>query len=58
MSKLEDSAKGEKSFGLMIYESPYTRPAWFILSIVEGYSGVRGALATFFGSQRSTRYVL
>jgi hypothetical protein len=26
MLKLEDSAKGEKSFGLMIYEPPYTRP--------------------------------
>ena len=23
MSKLEDSAKGEKSFGMMIYEPPY-----------------------------------
>jgi hypothetical protein len=44
MSKLEASAKGEKSFGVMIYEPPYTRPAWFILSIVEGYGGVMGAL--------------
>jgi len=26
MPKLEDSAKGEKSFGPMIYEPPYTRP--------------------------------
>lgn len=25
-------------------EPLYTRPAWFILSVVEGYSGVRGAL--------------
>jgi hypothetical protein len=54
MPKLEDSAKGAKSFGVMIYEPPYTGPAWFILSIVEGYGGVRGALATF-GSQPSTR---
>ena len=43
MSKLEDSAKGEKSFGMMIYEPPYTRPAWPVLT-KEGSGGVRGAL--------------
>jgi hypothetical protein len=46
MPKLEDSAKGEKSFGVMIYEPPYTRPVWFILSEAEGYGGVRGALSS------------
>jgi hypothetical protein len=42
MLKLGDSIKGEKSFGVMNYEPPYTRPAWPVLSKVEGYSGVRG----------------
>ena len=50
MPKLEDSAKGEKSFGVMIYEPPYTRPVWFILSEAEGYGGVRGAVAIFKSS--------
>ena len=27
MSKLEDSAKGEKSLGAIIYEPPYKRPS-------------------------------
>jgi hypothetical protein len=45
MLKLGDSIKGEKSFGVMNYEPPYTRPAWPVLSKVEGYSGVRGAVA-------------
>ena len=49
MSKLEDSAKGEKSFGMMIYEPPYTRPAWPVLT-KEGSGGVRGAVATFKSS--------
>ena len=44
MLKLEDSIKGEKSFGVMIYEPPYTRPAWPVLSKVEGFGGVRGEL--------------
>jgi hypothetical protein len=43
MPKLEDSAKGEKSFGVMIYEPPYTRPAWPVLT-KEGSGGVRRAL--------------
>ncbi len=33
----------KKSLGVMNYEPPYTRPAWFILSKVEGYGGMRGA---------------
>ena len=41
MLKLEDSFKGEKSLGVMDYEPPYTRPAWFILREDEGYGGVR-----------------
>ena len=33
---------------LLSNELPYTRPAWFILSEVEGSGGVRGALATIW----------
>ncbi|MCG2462794.1 hypothetical protein K8352_18670 [Flavobacteriaceae bacterium F89] len=28
-----------------IFEPPYTRPAWFILSVTEEYGGLRGALS-------------
>jgi hypothetical protein len=49
MPKLEDSAKGEKSFGVMIYEPPYTRPAWPVLT-KEGSGGVRGTVATIRSS--------
>ena len=33
-----------KELNPSVCEPPYTRPAWFILSEVEGYGGVRGAL--------------
>jgi hypothetical protein len=36
--------------GKRVCEPPYTRPAWFTLSAVEGYGGVRGAVATFKSS--------
>ena len=43
---LGDSIKGEKSFDVMNYESPNKRPAWPVLSKVEGFGGV----ATFKSS--------
>ena len=66
MSKLEDSAKGEKSFGMMIYEPPYmctrvTCPDGHLFRRVEiashMYGGVRGALRHLM-AEPSTRLPL
>lgn len=44
MSNIEDSAKGEKSFGVMIYEPPYTCPTpSFRRARPVRTGGVRGA---------------
>jgi len=43
MPKLEDSVKGEKSFGVMIYEPPYT----FLSSIANGNGGERTNVVTY-----------
>ncbi len=57
MPKLEDSAKGEKSFGVMIYEPPYTRPAWPVLT-KEGSGGVRGALRHLMAEPSTRLYAV
>jgi len=43
MPKLEDSVKGEKSFGVMIYEPPYT----FLSSIVNNDRDERTNVVTY-----------
>ena len=39
----------------MLNEPLYTRPAWFILSKVEGYSGVRASPRQYLLAGRATR---
>jgi hypothetical protein len=56
MPKLEDSAKGEKSFGLMNCEPPYTRPVLWCESRTVGFNA-HGRLTDFIYNETVDHYV-